>query len=344
MIRLPSLRQAIAHRAYDLCRTELDMAESARLLTEVAATLPAPSGDAINGLRRPSQITSVGEKEPAMAIWVPGTQDLPQAGPSASPWIIRQLEELSELRASRAIVSAARMNGPPADVDVICVHRPGDGPLGLTVESISGAHGAIGLRLAMSPSAAAEESTVPWGARTFLTADLEIGRARQRNVLVETSDSELLCFLDAGDAVLGDTLHKLVTLMKDNQDLDIAFPMATCGPNRMTNVLIPEKRRLLTRAYLTRGFLVRRRWLEDIGGFSEDPYLEDLVDHAFWLRSASAGASVHLLRQIGFKLWPRKQEPGLATLDPARTRAAISSITEASRETTAASRPVALHE
>ena len=247
LIRLPSLRQAIANRAYDLCRSELEMSESARLLSQVAGSLPASGEHFVKGSPLPSQTAPFGEKEPPMALWVPGLRTfLKLVGRRPAPAILQQLEELSELRSSRAVVSTVRLNGPPVDVDVVCVRRPGDGPLGVTVDSLSGDQGAVGLHLAMSPAAALEESAMPRGARTFLTVDLEMGRARQRNILVKNSDSEFLCFLNAGDAILGATLQKLVAIMKADPALDIAFAMATCGPNRMTNVLIPEQRRLLT--------------------------------------------------------------------------------------------------
>ncbi|MCU1660607.1 MAG: hypothetical protein JWR58_672 [Pseudonocardia sp.] len=56
---------------------------------------------------------------------------------------------------------------------------------------------------------------------------------------------------------------------------------------------------------LTRGYVVRRSWLASIGGFAEEPELDDLVDHDFWFRTAVNGGKTELIRTVGARLWER---------------------------------------
>lgn len=311
LVQAPVLRSAIARRAYEVCRTELDMRNSAELLVKVASTLPGAraGANAVTHERLPrgdaGESQGDGEQEAPMAVWVPGSRELPQPIVDSSGWVGQRLEEMAGLRPSLPRLAVVRRSASRADVDVLCVHQPGDGPVGATIASVeeSGVLGA--LHLAVSPGSAGDELAVPDGVATYLSADLLLGRGRARNMLVEMGSAPLLCVLDSGDTVRGNTLAALLMLMNDEPETDIAFAMATYGARSMANALVPEKRRLLTRAYLTRGYLVRRQWLNDIGGFTEDPYLQDFVDHAFWLRSCASGASVRLMRCIGFKLWAR---------------------------------------
>lgn len=315
-----TLRDRIADNAYRLCRSELDMAGSVRRLVDAAAGLAAPSP--VVGVPRPP---ARDDGDAPLAVWIPQLTDLPASPVPGDAETARELCDFARLRSDLARVHVARGSARPtqAAVDVICVRRPGDGPLGATIASLRRDADIAAVHVAETPRAPAAPAGDLRDVATYLTADHLLGRGQLRNLLVKGTDADLVCVLDSGDTVRGPALRRLVDLMQREPGIDVAYEMATLGADRMVNVLVPEQRRLLTRVYLTRGFLVRRRWLEKLGGFAEDPLLEDLVDHAFWLASERRGASIRLLRSIGFGLWPQTPRGGPARFDAARATAAL---------------------
>jgi hypothetical protein len=84
------------------------------------------------------------------------------------------------------------------------------------------------------------------------------------------------------------------------------------GTDQLVNLFVPELRRLQAFSYLTRGYLVRRSWLEQIGGFAESRPLQELGDHDFWSRSSALAANVVHQRRIGMALWARTARAGQA--------------------------------
>jgi hypothetical protein len=130
-------------------------------------------------------------------------------------------------------------------------------------------------------------------------------RGAIRNALLDTSTEEYVAVMDAGDAQIGRTLTHLRGFLEAHPDVGVALCPATHGSDTLVNVLVPEQRRLDSRAYLSRGFLARRGTLEALGGFSEDPDRDDLVDHDFWWSLTHSGGRTGLVRRIGFALWPR---------------------------------------
>jgi hypothetical protein len=113
----------------------------------------------------------------------------------------------------------------------------------------------------------------------------------------------------------------MVATMAVDPDVDVVYCMATHGSGALANVMVPESRRLARTPYLTRGFLVRRSLLEKIGGFVEDPYLDEFVDHCFWTEIARREVPVRLLRRIGLELWPREKQRSLVAEDGGRVLA-----------------------
>lgn len=319
------LRRRIADGAYRLCRSELRMDGPARRLVEVALGLDASTSDF------PPLATPAGPAGHApLAVWIPEVSpQLPGTEPAHPEWLASEVVDLARLRSERATITRAVGSGARhTTIDLLCVRRPGDGPLGATLNSLRADRELAAIHIACSPADEAAginiagDSPTPPGEdiATLLMADLLLGRGASRNLLLECTQSELVCVVDSGDEVRPGALKQLAALMTEDPDLDVVFAMATHGSDRMVNVLVPEPRRMANRVYLTRGFLARRRLLERIGGFSEEPLVEGFVDHVFWRDTLAAGASVRLARWIGFSLWP--QNPGRlsAEYDPIRAR------------------------
>lgn len=276
LVRDDDRRREIATAAYDLCRTELAMDPYAVRMAEVATrlaalpddvrTAPAPTAADAGATAAPSWAEA--GAEPPMAVWVPA---VPATDPV--PPITTTDADLAALRAARS----ARTS--PGTLVGVCAQTRADGPASLTRAS--------------------------WPAGVPLTVGHGPARGAARNRVLADLDADYVAVLDAGDEVLGDTLDRLCRLLDEDPALDAATCMAALGTEELANVLVPELRRLEARAYLSRGYVVRREVLDALGGFTEDPALEDLVDHHFWLGLVRAGGSVATERRIGLRLWPR---------------------------------------
>jgi hypothetical protein len=318
----PDLIASLAQNAYDLLRTKLSMRSQVERLVAAAQRLHQlrPLTAPVRPLAvRPSAVGSGSEKP--LAVWIPTTREFPQDVPPADPWLADQLLELEQLRArhvSRDVQHGRNRGAGTAAADVICVQLPGDGPWRLTAGSV----GTLGARAnfhLVSPGRALDVDVDVDGVdvSTVTTMDLAIGRGSARNALVESTGAEYVAIVDAGDCFLGDSLRAMVSELEAYDHLDVVYCMATSGPRALANVLVPELRRLERTPYLTRGFVVRRSFLEKIEGFVEDPYLGDLVDHCFWTDVAHRNASVRLMRRIGLQLWPQQEQRSLAVEDRA---------------------------
>jgi glycosyl transferase family 1 len=311
----------IAHTAYEFCRRELSMAEPARRLARTAEQLhqqhPVAPGRTFTATPQPSALMS--DDQP-MAEWMPTPLSFPSApGAPADTWLAASLGELAEHRARNVRFSVTRTaNAPaaPAGVEVLCVQQPGDGPWWLTAESIGNDGPQATLALALPgrdflPPA----QPVHAGPAVVVSSDLAIGRGRARNALLEATRAEYVAVVDSGDEFRTDALAAMVEVLCSEPAIDVAFCMATLGRHSLVNMLVPETRRLRRFPYLTRGYVVRRTLLDELGGFSEDPYLDDYVDHLFWTQVAQRHTGVRLLRRIGLSLWERTPQRSLASVD-----------------------------
>lgn len=327
-----AMRSGIARRAYELCSSLLAMASAARRLAGVASQLDASAPVTPTG-SRPVWSVKADEGDGPMAVWIPEVRTVPQPVIPLPDWAASDVVELARVRSSRSTVTRGGDDrGATPAVDVICVSLPGDGPLGATLDSLRESHDLTSVHVATfggDPgiagwmAGAVGPTADAGGLSSYIEGDLPVGRGVARNLLLQSSRADLVCVIDAGDVVRPGTLRRLVEMMGDDPGVDVAFAMATYGPNRMVNVLTPEQRRLAGRFYLTRGFVARRSLLERIGWFSDDPLVEGFVDHVFWRSALDAGAAVRLGRWIGFALWPESPDHLPAEASPDLARLAV---------------------
>ncbi|MDT4935172.1 MAG: hypothetical protein QOK11_3064 [Pseudonocardiales bacterium] len=322
----PSACESIASSALATAMHAIDMAGSARRLADTAASLrPGPRRSAPAPDRRPAR-----PADPAtvpMAIWVPTVRELPvdvpageAAGSFPSRYTAALLDRIDEITPPGRLITLPE-NGAPTWLDVQCVAEPGDGPLALTLGCF--ASSGVAVHVALDGTTARDLAGRP-AVRTVLTHEYPVGRGRCRNALMAVGDADLILVLDAGDQILPETLERIRNLFDSDPDLDVVYSMARTDEPGLVNALIPESRRLARFSYLTRGYVVRRRWLESLGGYATERALQELADHDFWSRSASAGVNAALLREAGTLLWPQLPAPGRS----ARERGAAALLAE----------------
>jgi hypothetical protein len=308
----PSTRERIASSALATAMHAIDMAGSAQRLADTAATLrPGPRRSAPAPDRR--QVRPADTASAPMAIWVPTMRELPvdvpadeAAGSSPSNYTAALLDRIDEIAPPGQLLTLPD-DRAPTWLDVQCVAGPGDGPLTLTLGCF--ASSGVAVHIALDGTTAPDLAGQP-AVRTVLSHEFPVGRGRCRNALLAAGGADLILVLDAGDQILPETLERIRNLFDADADLDVAYSMARTDEPGLVNALIPESRRLARFSYLTRGYVVRRRWLESLGGYATERALQELADHDFWSRSANAGAKAVLLREVGTVLWPQRPSPG----------------------------------
>jgi hypothetical protein len=261
-------RARIAHSAYDLCRKQLGMGAAARSLVEVCRAL----SDAAPAPAQPLEVSG----RDVINGWPDGKR--PMAG------LLPAIDGGRWLHPSPP-TPMDRTRSTPA--------RRGDHRIGLLCTVLSGD--------------GAPQDTAASAHREGPGLAVHVGRGEHRgvarNALLAATDEPYLAVLDAGDELVGDAVLRMAELLRFDPGLDAVLCMATYG-DTLVNVLVPEERRLERRAYITRGYLVRRTALQALGGFTEETEHGDLVDHQLWWSLAAGGARTTMLRRIGFALRP----------------------------------------
>ncbi len=280
----PDKLQEMAVGAYDVVRAQMDMAGPAAELVEVARSLCAAPFCAPTT----TSLRTAGPAGPAdatpLARWVPA---VPTQLSVPAPDLTPPLE-------------LPRPESGGSGLAVLCVQLPRHGPWRLTQRALPPQ---AELYVARRGAPAGVESE-PAPNRLLGLAE-GVGEGAARNLLLREITEDHVAVLAAGDEVLGDALSAMAEMLTDDPSLDAVLCPATYDNGPLVNVLVPELRRLESRPYLDRGYVVRRSVLESLGGFTEDPAWDGLVDHHFWLSFVRAGGRCGLLRRIGLALWPR---------------------------------------
>ena len=309
----------IAETAYTFCQSELSMDGSAARLIAVAEELVRHSSSR-SGDRDQVQHVNRAPRQTHMAVWAPEAATLPNPDQPTDQATRRNARILAALR-RRHVHFEERLvsERQPADIDVICVDHLGAGPLSLTADGLREQRLATNLHVG-----GVGRTQVPkvGDLASYVTAAREVALGAVRNRLLKLGNAEYVLIVDSGDALTPSALDRMHQALDDTPKAVVAFPMAVKGSDMLVNVFYPEAARLRRFAYLSRGYLVRRSWLNDLGGFAVDPVLETLVDHDFWLRTASRGGVSKHLRHIGVRLWPTDQSL-MALADPTEAAALL---------------------
>jgi hypothetical protein len=306
----PGNLDGIAAAAREVCDAELDMVASAGRLLDlagsVAAKAPAPPPRVPSRTARPV--------ETPLAVWVPCERELPDPSGPADLDMARLLREVARLRAASPGRRVTRHTAARHNVDVLCAAMPGDGPLARTLGSLDGTNVFV--------AAVGGEAVSDQGGLCGLVEYSEcVARGQARNDLLTLGAAPYVLIVDAGDELLGDSLAHVVAALDADDTAQVAYPMAVIGSRMIVNALVPDARRLSGFAYLSRGYLVRRSWLDAVGGFGVEPELDGYEDHDFWQRTTGLGGHARLVRRVGLSLWDRIPQVTLAGADPAAVRA-----------------------
>lgn len=329
-----TLLEDLAREARAWCEAELDMVASAARLVDLATSLVERTQVAASVFPVRRVAAAASERAP-MAHWLPQARALPVQAVPVDRAVADAFVELDELRraAARAVIAHPRARGAAVHderVDVVCVRRSGDGPLAATLATLDTPRTCVHVAYDGVPT------TSRIDADTVISLSHPVGRGAARNRLIAQGAAPYVLVLDSGDEVLEEGVGRMISVLEDEPDMDIAFPLAVHGSDLVVNAMVPEVRRLRATPYLTRGYMVRRRWLEDNGGFAEESVLDDWVDHEFWLRSAGLGARVRHIRSVGIRLWPQHPAPSPSDFDPAALRRRLE---ETSAASSASDRP-----
>jgi hypothetical protein len=308
----PGYLDGIAVAAREMCDAELDMVASAGRLLDLADSIAASAPPPPRGASRPPRTG-----ETPLAVWVPCERALPEPSAPVHPDMARLLREVARLRAARPGRRLTRHTVGRHPVDVVCVAMPGDGPLARTLNSLAAPNvfvAAVGGEGVSDPSRLC-------GLVEYSEC---VARGLARNDLLTLGTAPYVLIVDAGDELFGDSLAQLVAALDADDTTQVAYPMAVLGSRMIVNALVPDARRLGGFAYLSRGYLVRRSWLERLGGFGVEPELDGFEDHDLWQRTTALSGQACLVRRVGLRLWDRAARLTLADADPATVREVLS--------------------
>jgi hypothetical protein len=288
--------QDLAESALAACRS-LDFVGSAEHLVAVAAQLRSSARRWPRRTRASSaeHDAATGNGAGALAEWVPTIVSLERASSTEATD-----PTATDARTPEATTLFTRHAPPNAEVDVICASGLDDGPWHRTVNSLRSSDAAaihlgfIGRGFDLQESEAPGVTSV----RSFANT---VSRGAARDVLWRAGTAPYVFVLDGGDELLDPAIvGALATMLSHDPEVGVVVPMAVLGSDLVVNALIPDARRLARFAYLGRGFLVRRRVLEDLGGFGDGD--DSLTDHRFWCALVGSGVRTRLHRSIAVRL------------------------------------------
>ena len=272
LLRHPDRLSAMRDAAYSLVRDHLSMDDSAAELLELAGGLFG------------------GHSGPPSPVPTPAADLAPRSTDRASPPELAQWAVPIPADGRRALATALRARTAvvveieqftgepsedrPAAVDAIVV-ATGDGvALGLTMSSLAlqdmPVHALVG-----------HGSDVP---------EVSFARGRVRNALLRRGAEDMVLVIDPGQELFPRAVRRLVEALTANPSVAAVSPMVadprsgTVWPARpggggaVAPVLGPP-------------LLIRRRALDQLGGYSENPSLEGYEDSELWRRLVDGGGA-----------------------------------------------------
>lgn len=112
-----------------------------------------------------------------------------------------------------------------------------------------------------------------------ITAVSEKGRAKQMNAGADLAKGEILLFLHADTELPPLALEKISRTLEDDRYVGGAFDLGIDSDNFWIKVIAARARirsRLTRIPYGDQAIFVRKRYFEEIGGFKDLPFLEDV--------------------------------------------------------------------
>ena len=312
LLRHPEQLAAVRTAAYETCREELDMGESARRLLELAGRL---SGGAISRREVTALLTLPPQGLMAMDERIPiAIQPAPPGGSSADALhqaVWRLMRE--DARARGPVDDPLRVEHQPASavaaVDALVIGGVDDPKNSECVRSLGRQTGGVllGLRTAVdgvgldgpvAPDSAETRSDLSFkGGWSEVRHRIPVGRGYLLNEALRTVRAPLTLVLRPDMRLFPPAVERLVEAL-GSTGAQAAFTLIRCEGTSLENALPPEGRRLARFPYLGSGFLISTEVLRGMGGYSEDGALEGLEDHDFWCRFTERGFTAAFLPEI----------------------------------------------
>jgi hypothetical protein len=307
--------------AYRFVREELNMADSARRLVDLAAGLvertPKPAA------RGPIAAAVVVPDEQPMAIDTPcydqatdpqrANQNVSVEARVTADALVARAQAARAHHGTSFIEAAIPLAAADArraeDVDVLIVRKPADPSVGSLVDDL-----ALGT-VVPGRVLVCEDGGHASAARHYdqLVHPIAAGTGWSRNRLLDRSAAPFVLVLSAGMRCAPGLVEKLLAAKAD-----IAHCPVGDVVEGMVGALPMEARRLAVTPYLGAGYLVRRELLERLGRWSDDPWCEGLEDHLFWRAAAASGCSSEMVQHTLLSRSWVPSGPRPIDFDPAR--------------------------
>lgn len=296
--------EEVRHQAYDAVR-ELDCRKAGAVLLEVADGLRPVSSQRWTSAdpgRPPGRWTP--------AVWLPGSRfDAPH-------WRVPGPVAAVDLAVSRAEARTGVTSPPEARV----VHPPGGEPSFAALVSVAPEATAV---LEEAVAALTSGSLVP-GTVVIVDTDGRTGAgwARNRASALLPPEAEHVHVQDGGLVPSREGLSRLVEALSQHPDAGIAYG-ATVEAVGLAGTLDASAERLSRHAYLGDGYVIRRAVLDELDGFTVDPWLDGLADHDLWCRLGAAGVGAVRVPAVIARRSSPAPVPELASIDPETVRGVL---------------------
>jgi hypothetical protein len=312
LLRHPERLATLRTNAYETCRQELDMGDSARRLLELAGQLSGPtvSGGATTTLATlPIQGGAPLDERIPIAIQLSPPEDSSADALHHAVWQLMR----EDRRAQRPVDDPHTIEHQPAvaaaRVDALVI-GDGDGSVGseclrslgrqtggviLGIRTAIGGFGADGPEAPDSARIHADRSF--GGGWSEVRHRISVGRGYLLNEALRSVSAPLTLVLSPDMRLFPPTVDRLVAAIAST-GAHAAYTLVRVDGTALGNALPPEGRRLARFPYLGTGFMISTEALREMGGFSEDPALEGLEDHDFWCRFTESGFTATLLPEI----------------------------------------------
>jgi hypothetical protein len=135
--------------------------------------------------------------------------------------------------------------------------------------------------------------TLPWLTLKLVRLSRNRGLPVARNTALEHARGDLLFILDADNLVLPAGLERLASALDDDRGTAFAYGIVQSfdsqGPCGLMNWLDWDPDRLREGNYIDAMAMVRRKVLEEVGGYATDPALYGWEDFDLWIALAGRG-------------------------------------------------------